>query len=247
MARTRLPLFGIVLLFFTGTAYADLSGDYRLTVVDKEGKQESAQLGKIFLKGESNSPDRAMRMEIAPEGAAESEKLVFLTNPKEAAMYMVMPEAKSYMKMSMEEGETKAPKSPGQGYAGTEFKTVGRERLNGIRVIVKEAPLRDGEKTVGTMRVYVAPSLGNEPLKSVLTSDKGGSTTIAIENPKSGNLPDSLFRVPKGYTETKLPSVGEMMNQLGEGAKDDAKGEAQKEKDEAKEKAKKGIRDKLPF
>lgn len=235
---------GTAVLLLPATAAADLSGDFRVTVTDADGRS-TTQTGKIYLSGTPESPDRSVRMELQPEGAKE--KMVFLTKPQDKAMYMLMPAAEAYMKMGLEEGKSKAPRAPGQGLSPSDFKTVGTERVEGRKTIVKEAPLREGEKTTGTIRVYIAPDLGNEPIKSVVESDQGTVATSVISNPDAGNVPDAMFTVPAGYTETKLPSMSKMMDALGEGAKDETEDAAKDQQEKAAEEMRRELREKLPF
>lgn len=235
---------GIAVVLLPIAAAADLSGDFKVTVTDADGRS-TTQTGKIYLSGTPESPDRSVRMELQPEGARE--KMVFLTKPKDKAMYMLMPAAKAYMKMSLEEGRSKAPNAPGQDLSPADFKTVGTERVEGRKTIVKEAPMREGEKTTGTIRVYVAPDLGNEPIKSVVESDKGTVATSTISNPDTGSVPDAMFTVPAGYTETKLPSMNKLMDAIGEGAKDESADAAKDQQEKAAEEMRRGLREKLPF
>lgn len=93
----------------------------------------------------------------------------------------------------------------------------------------------------------MAPSLGGEPIKSEVETDKGVKTESVIENPKTGNLPDSLFTVPAGYTETKLPSLSKMMQGLEHGAKDETGDAAKDQQDKAADDMRRSLREKLPF
>lgn len=136
--KTTIVLVGVMVLLYPLAAAADLSGDFRVTVTDPDGKS-TTQTGRIFIDGTADSKDRTVRMELKPEGAKEA--VVFLTRPRDDAMYMVMPEAKAYMKMSFAEGLRKSPRAPGQGLDPADFRTVGRERVNGVQTTVKEAPL----------------------------------------------------------------------------------------------------------
>lgn len=240
----KLALTVLAVVLFPLTAAADLSGDFKVTVTDSDGKS-TTQTGKIYLDGSPESKDRAVRMELKPEGAKEA--MIFLTRPQDKAMYMVMPEAKAYMKMSFDEGLRKAPRAPGQGLAPSDFKTVGSERVNGIKTTVKEAPLHEGEKTTGTIRIYVAPALGNEPIKSEIETDKGMHTESIIENPKTDSLAGNLFTVPAGYTETKLPSLNQMMQGLEKGAQDESGDAAKDQQEKAADDVRRGLRGKLPF
>lgn len=239
-----IALAGSAVLLFPLAAAADLSGDLRVTVTDAHGKA-TTQSGKLYLDGAPESKERTARMELTPAGA--DEPLVFLTRPQDNAMYMVMPGAKAYMKMSLDEGMQKSPRAPGQGLDPADFKTVGSERVEGRRTIVKEAPIREGEKTTGTIRIYVAPDLGNEPVKSVVENDRGTTATSVISNPKQGELPDSLFAVPSGYAETKLPSLNKMLQGIGEGVEDETEDAAKEQQDKAADEVRKGLRERLPF
>ncbi len=235
MQKFWIALAAVVL--FPLSAAADLSGDLRVTTRDPEGKTMT-QTGRIYLDGEPDSPRRAMRMELQPEGAPE--KMVFLTRPQDEAVYMIMPSSRTYMKMSVEEGREKAPTPPGGGMSPEDFKDVGTERVNGRETVVKEAPIREGEKQVGTVRVYLAPDLKNEPIKSEVRTQEGLTTTTVIENPSTDSVPADLFTLPAGYTEMELPSMSQMMKGMEKGAREEAEKEAQEE-------ALEGVRDKLPF
>jgi hypothetical protein len=245
--RNVIRVAAAVLLAIPAVAGADLSGDFHITVRDAQGVT-TGQLGKIYLQGSPDSPDRAVRMELRPEGAKN--EMVFLSKPAAGQSFMVMPQAKAYVKLDA----AKAPQAPGagKGLKPSDFKTVGTEEVNGIATVVKEAKLhRSDGASLGTARVYVAPDLGGEPVKSVVTTDKGVTTTAVIEHPTTQAVPDDRFRVPAGYTEAKLPSMGKVLEGLGAEAGDEAAKEGAQEKAEQKEKAKQsakdGLKKLLPF
>jgi hypothetical protein len=223
MTRFLLLFAGALLLVTPTLAIADLSGDYAVTVIDQDGAKKT-QVGKIFLDGTPKDQERAMRMEISGEEAGQS--MVFLTRPQDDTVFMLMPENKTYFSLSMTDATSKAPKAPGEGLEPSDFKEVGKERVNGIQTVVKEAPMMENGKRTGTVRIFTAPSLNDEPIKSEIKSDEGVTTTAVIENPTTKAIPESQFRVPEGYTETKLPSVGKIFEELGKDVEKEQKKEA---------------------
>jgi hypothetical protein len=230
---------------WAGSAQADISGDLHVTIEGPE-METVEQTGRIYIKGDGMEPE-AVRMEITPEG--QEQNAIFITRPEEEVAYIVMPELKTYMTMDLAASGDQQPSAPGTGAGEMELEDLGRATVEGHRTQVKGGPVVDEQgQTVGQMKVYIAPGLDNAPIKSEVKMQDGTRSESVIRNPSKEKLAADLFLPPAGYEETRLPDIGQFMDELGdevregleEGAKEDAR-------EGAKEGAREGLRDALPF
>ncbi len=253
MKHNRLALSALLslgmLTLSSQAALADLSGDLRITVKDK-GEEQQVQGGKIYMQGSADDKERNVRVEIdADEKAGEAASdAVIISRPAENVGYMVFPGMKSYMKMDIESARDKGPNTPGgEGLDPDDFKKIGEEKVGGYDTVVKEAPVLENGKKLGTVTVYLAKDLNDEPLKSVFREEGGRVTETLIENPTTNKLPDDLFTPPAGYSETVLPQIDQLQEELRKEQERAADEAAKEARDNARKEAERSLRDSLPF
>lgn len=166
-------------------AVAQFSADFTMT---EEGKVIT---GKTFIKGGK----------IRKEAALEGEKVITILRSDKKVAWTLIPDEKQYIEI----GLTFDPARPSSD-AGTEYaydqKTIGHEKVNGYDCDVIQYTYQ--KKIYGSLVQWFSPKL-NFAIK-YQTKDASGKVTSTQEykNIKTGNVADSLFEIPAGYTKFSM-------------------------------------------
>ncbi len=179
----------LLVLFATGTvAAAPVEFSAAITVSDA---QKKISTGKVFIKGEK----------IRQETTVDDQSSITILRLDKKLSWTLIPAEKQYMEVALNFD----PAHPASGSKDHEYTTsdLGTEKVNGYDCRVTQYTYKNPK--YGVTVQWVAKSL-NYPVR-YLTKDSKGHVTLTVDytNIKTGKLADSLFEVPSGYTELKLP------------------------------------------
>jgi outer membrane lipoprotein-sorting protein len=166
-------------------AVAQFSADFTMT------ENGNVITGKTFIKGDK------IRKEAAVQGAS----VITILRPDKKVVWTLTPNDKQYIEF----GLTFDPARPSAD-AGTEYaydqKTTGHEKVNGYDCDVIQYTYK--KKIYGVLVQWFSPKL-NFAIK-YQTKDTNGKVTSTQEYKKikTGNVPDSLFEIPAGYTKFSM-------------------------------------------
>jgi hypothetical protein len=195
MGRLTRVLLGttlsMLLIVCGSVAAADFSADLVISGGTMNGQ------GKIHVKGYK------MRQDVTISGMGETVQITDLDN---GYTYVLTPETKTYIKMKVEtDGKGFRPENFTSMHSGdlkADVKKEGREEVNGYGcdkyVITYE------NVQMGSMTQWFADDL-NYPVRIVFKSDMMGEVVQELQNIRPGNVDASLFDLPAGYTEMKMP------------------------------------------
>ncbi|MDD5593468.1 MAG: DUF4412 domain-containing protein [Candidatus Margulisbacteria bacterium] len=196
MSNKTLWLSVILSVVLAGSA---LARDFSADAVTKT-KRETFQ-SKIYFSG-----DNKFRMEMQKAGM----RSISIGRLDKKIMWMIMPDTKMYMEMSMPDQQARGMSAKMAGEV--DRKKVGRENINGIGCDKYEVTIPN-KSTGGKDVIYQWISDDKIPVK---TEAKDGSWSTEFKNISRASQPGSLFEVPAGYTKQSMPDMSKMM---GPGAK----------------------------
>lgn len=190
MYRKMVSLFFVIMIAVltchtVAAAVAEFSADFTMT------ENGNVFTGKTFIKGNK------IRKEAAVQGAT----VITILRPDKKVVWTLMPDDKQYIEMGL-------PFDPARpsGDAGTEFaydqKTLGHEKVNGYDCDVIQYAYQ--KKIYGALVQWFSAKL-NFAIK-YQTRDTNGKVTSTQEyqNIKTGNVADSLFEIPAGYSKFSM-------------------------------------------
>jgi outer membrane lipoprotein-sorting protein len=146
------------------------------------------------------------------------EKMVMITRSDKKAVWMLMPEEKTFMEMKL---SGQGRKDDLSAYK-VEQTMIGPETVNGVNAVksklVMIAP--DGGKLGGfvwTTREGIVVKM------DAISVEKGGKErfTINLQNLKIGRQDPELFEVPAGYTAMDMGGIGKSLFGGDEGGEDE--------------------------
>ena len=175
------------LVVFSNVASA---AEFSADLIQKQGGVSTK--GKVYIKGNK------MRMEMeTPAGTS-----VNLMDTETGLMQMLQPAQKMYFEMQ----------APTTGVVQTDEalakiadkKHVGTEKVNGHKCDKYELIYHD--RSLGKTTQWFSKKL-NYPIKTVYNGPQG-EMVMEYKNIKEGKLDASLFKIPSGYHEMKMPGMG---------------------------------------
>ena len=203
LAVTLLILMGSVPLFAN-----EFSAD---VVSDMPMMQD---MGKVYHKNSDITRNESMGM------------IHIMKRPK---VYQIVPDTKKYYMSDVNELKKKNPamdmdmKNFYQWANRNNMKKIGTETLEGYPCKIYEGDFRfDETQPSGHMTFWFSDRL-QYPLKTKLVlPPPAGAMTTWLKNIKEGKQPETLFDVPKGYTQAAsmeeamgMPDMGAFMNGAG--------------------------------
>jgi len=201
MLRKRMLLqiaVTICMSMFAGTALAGMWGEFKNFSADIETTmKQGVHASKMYYK------DTKMRMETSEKGHSS----ITIMRPDKKVMWMVMPQEKSYMEMSLDMNKDMQSKlydpniKVDKQFIANEV--VEKHPTKKYRMTI----ITDGKKE-NTGHVWEATDLSNFPVKYE-SEDK--SVTTIYRNIKTGGVSDSMFEVPSGYTKMEMPMMPQGM------------------------------------
>jgi hypothetical protein len=188
-----LALMGIGVLSLA-LALPALAAEFSADVVRKAMGREMS--GKILVK------DKNVRMEgmRGPMGPGYT-----IVRGDRKLLWMVSPDQKTYMEISMESGvqaPTQQPQTDEKMPGEVSRKELGRETLDGHPCIKYEIVYKLAEQS-HVIHQWVAQDL-KLPLKTAAVDD---SWSVEYKNVKKGSVPDSAFEVPGDYQKSQMPAI----------------------------------------
>lgn len=194
---TIVSLFVAVL--FSGTAFsADMStlNNYSADMVTTTA--QGTFTSRIFYK------DAKMRM----ESSGRAQGGINIMRPDKKVMWMVMPDQKTYMEMSLDMSRQDI-----QSKLHDPNIKVDKEFI--VNDVVDKHPTKKYHMTITTNGkkeksgyIWEAADLSNFPVK--YESEDKKMTTV-WKNIKTGSVSDSVFEVPAGYKKMTMPAMPEGM------------------------------------
>ncbi|RPI78560.1 MAG: DUF4412 domain-containing protein [Desulfobacteraceae bacterium] len=152
--------------------------------------------GKVFVKG------HLTRME-SKEGGQDS---IIITDLKKKTTYILNPKDKTYMEMALSGQMAASAADPEfQKDFGT-WKDLGTETVNGYLCDKRLFTPKDKSLGMNQSTQWIAREI-KYPIKSV-TKTAQGDMTMEYKNIKTGNVSDSVFKIPAGYTKMEIPGMG---------------------------------------
>lgn len=192
----RMKRYGLIItiafLWIFGLTFSIWATEFSADMLQTfKGKTEN---GKIYVKG------KMIRMDMTKKG---EERIIILDMNKKIS-YVLMPKDKIYIETTVG-GEMSAATAniDVQETQGT-WKELGTETINGYLCDKRLFIYKD--KSKGELTQWMAKKL-TYPIKSYYKSKEGEMTT-EYKNIKEGGVPDSLFKIPAGYTKMNMPSMG---------------------------------------
>jgi outer membrane lipoprotein-sorting protein len=186
LKRASLLLVSLALAAWLGAGLAQ-AAEFSANVVTHMNSQETK--GKVYVSGQK------MRREFStPEGTN-----ITIARPDKKVMWVFMPGQKMYMEMQFRPSQMeKAMKMP-KDQKG-EMKLLGKETVNGYETEKFETTFKHKGAPV-KQYIWVSKKLG-VPVK---VTSQDGSFSMEYLDIKEGNVPASLFEVPKGYRKMRMP------------------------------------------
>ncbi|MGC2063777.1 MAG: DUF4412 domain-containing protein [Thermodesulfovibrionales bacterium] len=190
-------LFVAVLL--TGSAIgADMVAFKNYSADMESTTTQGTFTSKIFYK------DMKTRMESTSKGQGS----INIMRPDKKVMWMVMPDQKSYMEMSLDMSKQDI-------HSKLQDPKIKVDKEFIVNDVVDKHPARKYHMTITTDGkkeksgyVWEATDLGNFPVKYESEDKK---TSTVWKNIKTGGVADSVFEVPVGYKKMTMPAMPEGM------------------------------------
>ncbi|MBI5420654.1 MAG: DUF4412 domain-containing protein [Deltaproteobacteria bacterium] len=143
-------------------------------------------------------------------------KQYVITRRDKKLSWIVMPDQKMYIEMSLEEGK-KGPERQARAIneCSVTQKAAGKETVNGVSTTRGDIDMScpDGTRFSGSMWTTKEGILVKLDAAAKEGSGKKGRLTIELKNLKIGKLDPKVFQVPAGYRQMKTP--GGMIPGLG--------------------------------
>jgi len=190
---SRLLIFVTIvsLSYVTVLPITAFGAEFSADLVMSEGGDE--ETGKVFIKG------KLQRMELMEDGELSA---INISRPDKGVNWNLMPDEKMYMEMSLaeigyEDIESLESKS--------KMTVLGNETVNGYKC--EKRRYESDDKAEDPVIVWFSPKLGY-PVKIQTLAYKGeGDMVMEYKNIKPGNVPDSMFEIPKGYQKFAIPGM----------------------------------------
>ena len=192
-------LFVLSCWFSTAAAVAD---EFSADVTQKFGNKTMS--GKFYMKGDK------MRNEMVMMGTTRAS----IVRKDKGVVWVIMPQRQKYMEMPFTEEAKNNPQFYQDKLADIATKEdLGTEEINGFKCEKSLYTFKDTAR--GTMTQWYSKKL-EFPLKIVM---KGSNWEMITEysNIKKGDLADSLFELPEGYTKMEMPANAPGMQRPGMG------------------------------
>jgi outer membrane lipoprotein-sorting protein len=178
-------MIAVLTCHIVAAAGAEFSADFTMT------ENGNVITGKTFIKGDK----------IRKEATVQGQTAITILRPDKKVVWTLTPNDKQYIEF----GLTFDPARP-SGDVGTEYaydkKTIGHEKVNGYDCDVIQYTYK--KKIYGVLVQWFSPKL-NFAVK-YQTKDASGKVTSTQEykNIKTGNVANSLFEIPAGYTKFSM-------------------------------------------
>ena len=190
MVRKTLSLL-LVMMMITITSYsvaavvAEFSADFTMT------ENGNVITGKTFIKGNK----------IRKVAAVQGQTVITILRSDKKVAWTLIPDEKQYIEIGLSFDPARPSADAGTEYAYDQ-KTIGHEKVNGYDCDVIQYTYK--KKMYGALVQWVSTKL-NFAIK-YQTKDTSGKVTSAQEykNIKTGNVADSLFEIPAGYTKFSM-------------------------------------------
>lgn len=166
-------------------AMAMFSADFTMT--DTKGKVST---GKTFVKGEK----------IRQETTTDSSSSITILRLDKKVSWTLMPDNKQYMEIGIPFDPNHPSKDATIEY---ESKVIGNETLGGYDCQVIQYTYKN--KKYGILVQWVASKLNFAIKYQSKDSDGKVKLTMEYKNIKTGNVADSSFEIPDGYSKLSLP------------------------------------------
>lgn len=164
----------------------EYSADYSV-----QEKEENVSIdGKIFIKGNK------LRQETQMKGM----KQIMIIRPDKNVIWIIMPEGKTYMEMSHVADDKKMERWTSERESKAKY--LGKETVSGLSC-KKYQYIEQGE----TYYSWISEKFPF-PVKTEYSQG-----LIEYKNIKEGNVPNSLFEVPPGYSKMSMPKMPQGMPQ----------------------------------
>jgi len=187
MKKVFISLFVIVFILIS------LHGAYALEFsADQITKHKGEGItSKIYMK------DKKFRIELKGQPGYT------IMRQDKNTMWIVMPEEKSYMEMTLDPNQK--PKVEEKFTGEISRKLIGSENINGHTSDKYEVTYKEGNE-VRKVYQWIAKDI-NFPIK---TAAIDGSWSSEFKNIKMDKQPDNLFEVPSGYKKISMPMMPKM-------------------------------------
>lgn len=185
---TGISAIGIAFLWCIAIAADFSSAEFS---ADMHMKSEETEFeGKVYIKGNMQRQ----------EGTRMGQDFVTIIRLDKGVLWNIMTGEKMYMEMAIPEGTQNDPGMQEKAKDIAEIRHLGEETVNGYTCEKYEYVFHD--KSRGTMTQWFSKELGY-PVKMVHSS----GMVIEYRNIKEGNLADSLFEIPAGFTKFTMPGM----------------------------------------
>jgi outer membrane lipoprotein-sorting protein len=141
------------------------------------------------------------------ESAMGDSTPVTIIRMDKGVMWMLMPDDKMYMEMSLQQAQSRNPGVDTSGYQ-MEKTEMGREVVNGHEAIKYKVIMTDAKgNKLGGFQWVVSP--GIQIKLDAVSKEKNSKERIKMEltNLKIGKQDPALFEIPDGYTKMVMPSI----------------------------------------
>lgn len=132
-------------------------------------------------------------------------KQYVITREDKKVSWMVLPEQKMYMEMSIEEGRKKSEDITQCSFSQ---KAAGKEEVNGISTTRSEIEVSCPDKSEysGTMWTSKEGIMVKMDAVAKQGSGKKGRFRLELKNLKTGKVDPKVFEIPAGYRLMKMPT-----------------------------------------
>lgn len=152
--------------------------------------------GKVYVKGDLVRMETTLPM---PGG-----KTVVILNVKSGKTIILQPAQKMYMEMvGQKDAAAWVTKDEDYAKLGADRKLVGAEEVNGYKCRKYEVTFKN--TAMGKTTQWISEKL-MFPVK-IVHSGPGGEMVQELKNIKDDKVPDSLFKIPDGYTKMNVPGM----------------------------------------
>jgi len=201
----------VLLAAFAGAASA--AGFAEPKVEYSADNYVTAEDGKEVKFKMYQAPDR-QRMDF-DEGGKQS--MIF--RPDKKVSWIVMPEQKMYLEMSLEEGKAKGPgtRTRDMSDCSVTQKPSGKEVVNGVDTTRSDVDVScpDGAKYTGKVWMSKEGIMVKMDATAKDGSGTKGRVRMELKNLKVGKLAPGTFEVPSGYKPMKMPGMGDFKESMG--------------------------------
>lgn len=188
-----------VAVLFAGVAFgADMSSLKNYSADMETTTTQGTFTSRIFYK------DTKMRMESTGKGKGG----INIMRPDKKVMWIVMPDQKSYMEMSLDMSRQDIQSKLQDPNIKVDKEFIAND-------VVDKHPAKKYHMTITTSGkkeksgyIWEATDLSNFPVKHESEDKK---TSTVWKNIKTGGVTDSVFEVPAGYKKMTMPAMPEGM------------------------------------